>query len=156
MGMEGTSPFIVLRDMCEKMDIKPMPSVEFAVLKEIGRLTEMAAESMEKPTPEIVEAYTYLADEYFRLGHRLLSDAYCKKAGIKPYRSTLKADPLIYTAEYAAILPELEDKIYMEFKARSGTARCFAYWKAKKEILKKDYGMDWKTPRELNPDVRFD
>lgn len=29
------------------------------------------------------------------------------------------------------------------------------YWSTKKRILKKDYGIDWKTPEELNPHISY-
>jgi len=30
------------------------------------------------------------------------------------------------------------------------------YWAAKKELLKKEYGIDWKSPAEMNPYALFD
>ncbi len=42
----------------------------------------------------------------------------------------------------------------------AGTRRslgfCHLFWSTKKRILKEKYGVDWKTPAEMNPDVRFD
>ena len=69
-----------------------------------------------------------------------------------------------------AIGPELETKIdkrlkdnrdkqlgQVVFYPREGRRGfCFLYWGIKKEILKEDYGIDWKTPKELNPLVFFD
>ena len=43
---------------------------------------------------------------------------------------------------------------YAEEKRRIGF--CHAYWEAKKKILKEDYGIDWMTPAELNPDNCYD
>ena len=33
---------------------------------------------------------------------------------------------------------------------------CHIFWSAKKEILKKKYNIDWRTPVELNELVKFD
>ncbi len=33
---------------------------------------------------------------------------------------------------------------------------CHGYWNCKKKILKDDYGIDWKTPDEMNPEICFD
>ena len=33
---------------------------------------------------------------------------------------------------------------------------CHLYWSTKKRILKEEYGIDWLTPAECNPDVIYD
>ena len=33
---------------------------------------------------------------------------------------------------------------------------CHWWWSAKKRLLKEKYGIDWLTPSECNPNVRFD
>ncbi len=33
---------------------------------------------------------------------------------------------------------------------------CHAFWRAKKEILRRDYGIDWETPAEKYPHIIFD
>ena len=69
----------------------------------------------------------------------------------------LKRDLIEDTAQYKAIEPELEAKIETELKDKArGMGFCFFYWEAKARILKRDYGIEWKSPRELNPGVRFD
>src|SRR5437588_3356463 len=32
----------------------------------------------------------------------------------------------------------------------------FRFWSAKKDILRKQYAIDWKTPAELNPQIAYD
>ena len=68
----------------------------------------------------------------------------------------LKQDPIEQTDEYKAIQAELEEKIVAKIGENFGMGYCHLYWAAKKEILKDDYGMEWKSPSRLNPDVRFD
>ena len=33
---------------------------------------------------------------------------------------------------------------------------CYSYWDIKKRILKYDYGIEWKSPKEMNPRIVFD
>lgn len=33
---------------------------------------------------------------------------------------------------------------------------CHSYWSTKKRILKEEYGIDWLTPAECNPEIRYD
>ena len=42
------------------------------------------------------------------------------------------------------------------FFKRKGMGFWHQYWAFKKRILKDKFDIDWKTPQELNPDVRFD
>ena len=68
-----------------------------------------------------------------------------------------KNDPVEQTAEYKAIEKELEAKIAAELKGverKRGYNR--KYWSVKAEILKNDYGIDWKSPAVLNPHIKFD
>jgi hypothetical protein len=34
--------------------------------------------------------------------------------------------------------------------------QCHVFWAIKKRILKEKYGIDWKTPKEMNPKTAFD
>lgn len=33
---------------------------------------------------------------------------------------------------------------------------CYQYWNVKQRILKQKYGIDWRSPAELNPTFKFD
>ena len=68
----------------------------------------------------------------------------------------MKTDSIEQTAEYKAIEDELEKKIIAKVGEMDGMGYCYKYWQAKKEILKSDYNMDWKSPAELNPHIMFD
>jgi hypothetical protein len=69
---------------------------------------------------------------------------------------SLKQDPIQLTDEYKLIEPELEAKIVARIGEKSHMGYCHLYWKAKQEILKEDYGIDWQSPSELNPGIMFD
>ncbi len=72
-------------------------------------------------------------------------------------RERIKRDPFEATARYFEILPELDTKIEAELAdAPRGMGFCFKYWKAKGEILRRDYNVEWHSPNVLNPHIRFD
>jgi hypothetical protein len=37
-----------------------------------------------------------------------------------------------------------------------GTGFCHLYWQTKKRILQERYGVSWKSPAEMNPELIFD
>lgn len=68
----------------------------------------------------------------------------------------LKHDPVEDTLAFQAIKNELEAKIIAKIGENSGMGYCYLYWETKRDILKKDYGIEWRSPAELNPRVLFD
>lgn len=69
---------------------------------------------------------------------------------------SIKHDPVEKTKKYKEIEKELEEKIKAEIGDNMYLGRCHIYWKTKARILKDDYGIDWKSPAELNIGVMFD
>jgi len=65
-------------------------------------------------------------------------------------------DPVEKTLKYKLIQNRLEKKIIKRIGKGGQLGYCHLYWKVKKNILKKDYHIDWKSPAELNPDCHFD
>ena len=51
---------------------------------------------------------------------------------------------------------EVEAKIVAMIGEGGHLGYCHRYWALKKQILKREYGIDWKSPAELNPGVIFD
>ena len=49
----------------------------------------------------------------------------------------------------------LEKEFENQFENQFGMGICHCYWHRKKELLK-SYGIDWKSSKEMNPDVKFD
>lgn len=69
----------------------------------------------------------------------------------------LKHDPVEWTAEYESNIDEANRKIETQLDdIPRGMGFCFAYWHAKQQVLKDDYGIEWKTPSQMNPGVIFD
>ena len=59
------------------------------------------------------------------------------------------------------LLPkELEEKVDKQVKEMLGydgyIGYCHDFWSAKKQILREEYGIDWKTPAERYPTIIFD
>lgn len=69
----------------------------------------------------------------------------------------LRKDPVEYTWEWEDIYYDVEDKIDERFmNAPRQMGLCFRIWSAKRELLKEEYGIEWKSPAQMNPRVRFD
>ena len=66
-------------------------------------------------------------------------------------------DPVEQTPEYQKIADELEALIDEELKdVPRGLGFCHIYWSVKKRILKEKYNIDWRSPAERYPFIRFD
>lgn len=76
---------------------------------------------------------------------RLKIDAMESRAGL------IKNDPVEKTEQYLAVIDEVERKIAEE----KSSDFCLEYWNLKASILF-DYGIFWRSPASLNPDVLFD
>ncbi len=69
----------------------------------------------------------------------------------------LRRDPVEYTWEWEEIYYDVEDRIDKRFASvPRHTGLCFRIWSAKRELLKEEYGIDWRSPAQMNPRVRFD
>jgi len=66
-----------------------------------------------------------------------------------------KYDPVEDTPEFKAIEAELHAKIIEKMGGEMNRGNAHMYVKLKKEILKSDYNIDWKSPQELNPKIKF-
>lgn len=76
---------------------------------------------------------------------------------LKPEIGHLKCDPVEYTYQWEDIYYDVEDYLKNRFAnvpRRMGF--CFKYWSAKRDYLKENYNIDWHSPSQMNPRVRFD
>jgi hypothetical protein len=72
--------------------------------------------------------------------------------------SVIKHDPIEDDPVYHAVL-EAADKEAREETDRNGSNKLgsvHGFWSRKKEILKEKYGVEWRTPAEMNPKRAFD
>lgn len=69
----------------------------------------------------------------------------------------LKRDPIEWSAGYERVIDEADEKACALVADRPRTMGfCFAWWHAKAEVLRADYGLEWRSPALMNPGVRFD
>ena len=68
-------------------------------------------------------------------------------------------DPIEDDPKFRPILDRAGQEADQELAAKGitrGFGYCNSYWPVKKRILKVKYGIDWRTPAEMNPDWAFD
>lgn len=68
----------------------------------------------------------------------------------------LNYDPIEDDEMYQRIELDVERKLNAELGDARGLGYCHRYWRVKKRKLKEEYGIEWKTPTEMNPLVCFD
>ena len=64
-------------------------------------------------------------------------------------------DPIEDTEEYKKIEKEVHQKILVRLGGKLTRGNAYLYPLLKKEILKNDYNIEWKSPQELNPNIKF-
>ena len=69
----------------------------------------------------------------------------------------LKQDPIEWTEEFERVIAKAEEKADARLKdTPRGMGFCFAWWHELADILHSEYGIDWKSPQQMNPNVHFD
>jgi len=74
-------------------------------------------------------------------------------------RSGLAHDPVEDDPRYADTFEKIDDEVkdlLADHPLRGSHGFVNIYWDTKKQLLKKKYGIDWRSPGELNPQVLFD
>ncbi len=72
-------------------------------------------------------------------------------------RLPMSHDPIEREPSIALLIAQADEMATKELEGRRrGTGFCQLYWRTKKRILKEHFGIDWKTPAEMNPGVFFD
>lgn len=72
-----------------------------------------------------------------------------------------KKDPIEDTPEFKAVIKEVEMLAKVALERDGITKEMYRgwythFWDCKKKILKEKYGIKWKTPYEMNPDIIYD
>ncbi len=65
-------------------------------------------------------------------------------------------DPIENDPKYKEIFTRVEMEVEQELGNYRPMGYCHMFWSMKKQILKEKYGIDWKTPAELNPTTEYD
>ena len=88
---------------------------------------------------------------------RLFTPDELVKIILNPQLGHLRQDPVEFTYIWEDIYYDVEKRLDERFaNAPRQMGFCFLYWNAKREILKNEYGIDWKSPSQMNPRVKFD
>lgn len=87
----------------------------------------------------------------------LFTPAELREIIINPTIGSLKRDPVEYTCKWEEIYYDVEEYLDERFaNAPRKMGFCFEYWSVKREYLKVNYNIDWKSPAQMNPRVMFD
>jgi len=79
------------------------------------------------------------------------------KIMLNPQIGHLRKDPVEYTYKWENIYYDVEAKLKERFaNAPRQMGFCFLYWNAKSELLAEEYGIEWRSPAQMNPHVMFD
>lgn len=65
-------------------------------------------------------------------------------------------DPIEDTEKFKKIADEVDKKVVEIIGPNLGDGYCHVFWTTKKQILKEEYGIDWKSPAEMNMNITFD
>jgi len=79
------------------------------------------------------------------------------KIMLDPKIGHLRTDPVEYSWEWEKIYYDVEaelDRALANVPRQMGF--CFQYWAMKRELLMEKYGIDWRSPSQMNPRVMFD
>ena len=72
------------------------------------------------------------------------------------YHKPLKFDDVERSEEWERYIYEVEKKVDAEMKdTPRGMGFCFSYWSKKRSVLE-TYGIEWRSPHQMNPRVLFD
>ena len=65
-------------------------------------------------------------------------------------------DPIEDTEKYKQVIQDVDKKAQENIECDIRLGRCQLIWSEKKRILQEEYGIEWKTPAEMNPNICFD
>ena len=100
---------------------------------------------------------SFLVGEYEPVGeHRLRVVA---PGGGEKGKSGLRRDPVEDDPRYQKVLAVIDaevDALLADHPQRGAEGFCHVRWRVKKRLLAERYGIDWRSPDEMNPQVIFD
>jgi hypothetical protein len=75
----------------------------------------------------------------------------------RDFSAMIQTDPAEGEEEYLKIRFDIERDVDEALSSvdQSALPFCLLYWRTKKEILQKKYNIEWKSPEECNPQIRF-
>ena len=64
-----------------------------------------------------------------------------------------RRDPVEFDQKYKEVFSQIDEEVRQEI---GGPGYHRQFWMTKKRILKEKYGIDWKSPPEMNPTIEYD
>ena len=68
----------------------------------------------------------------------------------------IEYDPIEDDPRYAAAFRDVNERVRSRFSDCSDLGVCHQMWAYKKRLLRLEYGINWRSPADLNPCVLFD
>jgi len=68
----------------------------------------------------------------------------------------MQRDPVEKTLRYILVEKKVDQEVRKKIGNGGYLGYCHRFWALKQRILKEEYGIDWKSPAEMNPDWFFD
>lgn len=74
----------------------------------------------------------------------------------------MKHDPIENDPQFKSVFENIDSEVEALLAKDGLTMRivgmgwCHMFWPAKQRLLKEKYGIEWKTPGDMNPEVYFD
>lgn len=100
----------------------------------------------------MADAEAYIAGHFYN-GVNKLPDM---KQQAREEMNTVRHDPIESSRQYLEVVEDVEDKVLKMIGPNSGPGYNHLYWRKKAQILKEEYKIEWKSPRFMNPNTRFD
>jgi len=125
--------------------------------RKTGRCTQYFYDGCGPVVPfDTLDECRALCESVISNGNR--AEAPVSKSGGKK-RSGLNYDPVEDDPRYAEVFKTIDDEVkelLADHPQRGSEGFVNIYWRTKKNLLKQKYGIDWRSPGELNPHVIFD
>ncbi len=71
----------------------------------------------------------------------------------------IRRDPVEKDPRHADVFAKIDEEVealLKEHPARGAMGFCHVFWATKKRLLQEKYGIEWRAPDEMNPQVIFD
>lgn len=80
-----------------------------------------------------------------------------KEEAFVEVKNGLLTDPVEKTNEFLEVRYDVEARVdeILNRELNEDLPFCIRYWNTKKRVLKEEFSLDWKTPQEMNPGIRF-
>lgn len=80
-----------------------------------------------------------------------------RKAREPLYDRSERLDPIEFDPAYKSIFRLVNMEAAHQTKFYKGQmGYCHLFWGTKQDILRRKYGIEWKTPAQMNPDTLYD